>query len=363
MNTPQVKQKIQFCASADSTRIAYATTGQGPPLLKIANWLTHIEFDFDGLIWRHWFSELSARHTLYRYDMRGSGLSDWDITDFSLEACLADLEAVVKATGLERFALLGISAGCAVAVAYAVRYPQRVSQLVLYGGYTRGGLARAVSQAARDECEAMLKLMEVGWDREDAAYRQIFATQFLPQGSSEQHRELNRIARLSTSPNNAALISRAFSNQDCRTLAPKVTCPTLVLHARNDARVPFDEGRQLAALIPDARFVPLESQNHILMEHEPAWPQFLEAVHDFLPTAAAAAEFPLPLAFSELSPREHEVLLLIAEGLSNQQIADRLFRSEKTVRNHINSIFSKIGVQNRAQAIVRVHDAGIGHRA
>jgi pimeloyl-ACP methyl ester carboxylesterase/DNA-binding CsgD family transcriptional regulator len=356
-----VDQKIQFGTSADGTRLAYATTGKGSPLVKVANYLTHIEFDFEGIVWRHWFTALSADRTLYRYDMRGGGLSDWDVTDFSLDACVADLEAVVDALGLERFPILSISAGCLVAIAYAVRHPHRVARMAIYGGMAAGGLARAKTREEREEREAMLKLIELGWDRENAAFRQIYAMQFLPEGTMEQHRAFNHITRLTTCSRNAAEITRAFTNTDISALARRVTCPTLVLHARHDARVPFDEGRRLAALIPGARFQPLESHNHILMEDEPAWPRFLEAFRAFVPPDvdyAPDAVFPAKLA--QLSSREREVIALIADGLDNREIAGRLFLSEKTVRNHINSIFSKLDLKTRAQAIVLARDCGLG---
>jgi pimeloyl-ACP methyl ester carboxylesterase/DNA-binding CsgD family transcriptional regulator len=354
-------QQIRFCTSADGTRIAYAVSGEGPPLVKVANWLTHIEFDVQSPVWRHWFSEFSSNRTLVRYDERGSGLSDWNAADLSLDAWVSDLEAVVDALGLTRFPLLGISQGGAVAVAYAARHPDRVSQLVLYGAFACGRLARPGTPQERDESESMLRLVELGWDREDAAFRQLFATQFLPEGTQEQHRAFNQIARLSTSSAGAARLLRAIWSLDVRDLAPAVRCPTLVLHARHDRRVDFNQGRELASLIPGAHLVALESQNHILLESEPAWSDFVQTVRAFVPTAGGApGAMTASRALAELSVRELEVLGLIAHGLSNGEIAQRLFRSEKTIRNHINSIFSKLGVSTRAQAIVRARDAGLG---
>jgi pimeloyl-ACP methyl ester carboxylesterase/DNA-binding CsgD family transcriptional regulator len=350
-------EPIRFCASSDGTRIAYAVTGSGPPLVKSANWLTHIEFDANSPVWRHWIDEISRDHSLVRYDERGCGLSDWEAADLSFDSWVADLEAVVDAAGLDRFPLLGVSQGGAVAVAYAVRHPERVTHLVLYGAYARGIAVRAKSAAEIEENEMAIKLAERGWDRDNPAFRQTFATLIQPEGSPEQHRSITDMMRLSTSAQNAGRLLREFAGIDVRAIAPRVNCPTLVLHARNDSRVQFEEGLFFASLIPGARFVPLESRNHILLENEPAWQQFVSEIRDFLPA-------PVPVgsggAFAALSAREREVLGLVAQGLDNHQIAARLFLSEKTVRNHVTSIFSKLEVQSRAQAIVRARDAGLG---
>lgn len=354
-------QQIRFCTSSDGVRIAYATSGKGPPLVKAANWLTHLEFDWTSPVWRHWLVECSLGRTLVRYDERGCGLSDWDVADLSFEAWVRDLEVVVDAAGLTRFALLGISQGGAVAVAYAARHPERVSHLVLYGAFARGKKVRATSQEEIDENEMTISLAVRGWGRENPAYRQVFATLFLPEGSPEQHRWFTDVQRLSTSADNAGRLLREFSDVDVRALAPRVACPTLVLHARDDARIAFDEGRLFAALIPGARLVPLESRNHILLESEPAWGAFVAELRGFLPDSVSTVETgSTPGPFAELSAREQEVLGLIAQGVDNHRIAERLFLSEKTVRNHINHIFSKLGVQTRAEPIVRARDAGFG---
>ena len=358
METVRPKQKILFCTSQDGARIAYSLSGTGPPLVKAANWLTHLDFDWESPVWRHWYSELLRGHCLLRYDQRGCGLSDWNAADLSLAAWVRDLETVVDSAGFTRFPLIGFSQGGSVAIAYAARHPERVSQLVLYGAIGRGRLAGATSQAQRDECEAMLKLVELGWDRDNPAFRQVFALHFLPRGTGEQHRAFNENARLSTSPTNAARLIREFWSLDVLALAAQVRCDTLVMHARNDQRVPFDQGRQLATLIPRARLVPLESDNHILLEEEPAWVQFMRELGGFIGNGGSPGSRQDP--FAALSPREHNVVALIADGLNNRQIAARLFLSEKTVRNHINRIFSKLGVRNRAQAIVRARDAGFG---
>jgi pimeloyl-ACP methyl ester carboxylesterase/DNA-binding CsgD family transcriptional regulator len=352
-------QQIHFCTSSDGVRIAFVRTGHGQPLVKAAHWLTHIEFDRTSLVWRHWIAELSRHYALLRYDERGCGLSDWDAADLSFEGWVRDLEAVVDAAGLERFPLLGISQGGPVAVAYAVRHPERVSHLVLYGTFALGRLVR--SQQEREEGELMIRLAELGWGKEDPAFRQVFTLQFLPDGTLEQHRSFSEFQRLTTSPANAARLMREHGPINIRDLLPKVSCPTLVLHPRGDLRIPFEQGRLVAALIPGARFVPLESRNHILLEDEPAWGRFIAELRAFLPDGTSAAESgSSPRTFADLSAREREILELIAQGLDNHEIAARLFLSEKTVRNHITSIFSKLEVQSRAQAIVRARDAGFG---
>lgn len=354
-------EQIRFCTSGDGARIAFATTGDGPPLVKAANWLTHIEFDWTSPVWRHWLSELSRKRTLIRYDERGCGLSDWNIENISLDAWVSDLEAVVDSTGLKRFALIGMSQGGPVCVAYAARHPERVSHLVLSGAFARGRFLWAASQSEIDEYEMAIRLAELGWDRDNPAFRQTFATQILPEGSVDQHHSFTEMMRMSTSALNAGRILREVGKLDVRALAQRVRCPTRVFHSRHDSRVPFDEGRLLAASIPGARFVPLEGKNHVLLDTEPAWAEFAAEINAFLP--GSMSKVALPASFAQLSSREVELLDLIAEGLDNTQIARRLFLSEKTVRNHITSIFAKLDVPNRAQAIVRARNAGLGQGA
>jgi pimeloyl-ACP methyl ester carboxylesterase/DNA-binding CsgD family transcriptional regulator len=291
-----------------------------------------------------------------RYDERGCGLSDWDVPELSFEAWVRDLETVVDAVGVEHFSLLGLSQGGPIAIAYAVRHPERVSHLIVYGAYARGWLKRNATPQKRKEAEMMNELAELGWGKENPAFRQFFTTQFIPDGTPEQHRWWNQLERVATSPENAARFMRVFNEIDVTALAPKVSCPTLVLHATQDARVPFDEGRLIASLIPGSRFVPLESRNHILLEHEPAWRHWLEEVRAFLPAGSAGA------AFHGLTHRELDLVELIAQGRDNAQIAARLALSEKTVKNHITSIFAKLEVENRSQAIVLAREAGFGKK-
>ncbi len=283
---PLTEQQIRFCTSSDGARIAYATTGTGPPLVKAANWLSHLEFDWNSPVWRHWIRELSRDHTLVRYDERGCGLSDWAAEEFSLDAWVRDLEAVVDRLGLERFPLLGLSQGGPIAIAYTLRHPERVSRLILYGSYSRGRTHRPLSEREREEREVMLRMIAVGWGQGHAAFRQVFTSLFIPGGSPEQVHWFNELQRVSATPENAARIARTFDDLDVRDLAPGLELPTLVLHASGDLRIPFDEGRLLASLIPRARFVPLESGNHILLESEPAWHRFIREVRAFLGVSA-----------------------------------------------------------------------------
>lgn len=357
-----LRQQIRFASTPDGVRIAYATSGAGPPLVKAANWLSHLEFDWDSPVWRHWLRDLAFDHTLIRYDERGCGLSDWEVPDLSFEAWVRDLETVVDAMALARFDLLGISQGGAVAVAYAARHPERVNHLVLYGAYLRGRLKRDPMPAQAEEAQIMVKLIELGWGRENPAFRSAFTAQFIPGGTLEQISWFDKLQRVSTSPANAARFLQAFNSLDAVALAPQVSCPTLVLHARGDERVPFDEGRRVAALIPGARFVPLDSPNHVLLE-EPAWTVFIDEVRSFLAPSGIGAQthHARHLAtLGRLTAREEQILDQIARGLNNADIARHLGLRAKTVRNHITSIFSKLGIATRAQAIVRAREAGFG---
>src|SRR5262245_54012968 len=304
---PAARQQIRFCTSHDGARIAYATSGRGPPLVKAANWLSHLEFDWESPVWSALLGELSTRHLLIRYDERGCGLSDWNVADLSFEAWVRDLETVVEATGVERFPLLGISQGASIAVAYAVRHPERVTHLIIQGGYARGRLKRGATPELREEAETMNKLAELGWGQENPAFRQFFTTQFMPGGTPEQHHWFNELERISTSPRNAGRFMRVFNEIDVVELLPKVTCPTLVLHATRDARVPFEEGKLIASLISGAHFVPLESGNHLLLELDPAWKRWVDEFRAFLPGE------PADKAFAALTRRERDLVELIAQ--------------------------------------------------
>lgn len=289
-----IEQQIRFCHTDDGVRIAYATVGSGPPLVKAANWLSHLEYDWQSPVWGKTLETLARQRTLIRYDERGCGLSDHDPGDFSFEAWVRDLETVVETVGLRRFPLLGISQGGGVAIAYAMRYPDRVSHLILYGAYARGKYQRENAALAREEEQALMHLVRIGWGRDNPAFRQLFTSLFLPGGTPEQHRWFNDLQRISTSPENAIRFMQVFADMDVRALAAQLRVPTLVLHATDDARVPFDEGRLLASLIPDARFVPLDSANHILLDSEPAWGVFVDELLGFIATERGPSQHALP---------------------------------------------------------------------
>jgi pimeloyl-ACP methyl ester carboxylesterase/DNA-binding CsgD family transcriptional regulator len=351
-------QHIRFCTSRDGTRIAYAVCGSGPPLVFVAHFVHHLKFDWDSPVWQPWISALARRHTLIRYDFRGVGLSDRDHVDFSFEKLVDDFEAVVKAARVERFALFAMTAGARIVMPYVVRNPDRVSHLVLYGTSPSGPLTRRAPAAQTEDMRLQLKAMELGWPQEIPGYGTFFASLHIPDATPEQSRSFNDLLRLTTTPKNAVSLLHTLVESDMHDLLPQVRCPTLVLHARQSAVLRFDDGRAVAALVPDARFVPLESRNHILLESEPAWQHFINEIEEFLPASEGA---PAPL-LDELTARERDILELVAQGLSNDQVSARLKISEKTVRNHVSTVLSKIGASSRAQAVAIARDAGFGQR-
>jgi pimeloyl-ACP methyl ester carboxylesterase/DNA-binding CsgD family transcriptional regulator len=353
MTTP-----IRYCRSFDGVRIAFARSGYGPEMVEVASWLNHLEHDWKSPVWGPRLTNLTKRFTLTRYDVRGCGLSDRRVKDLSFDANVKDLEAVVDAAGLGQFVLLGCCSASGVAIAYAARHPEQVSHLILYGAFARGRLKRNPSPEEIDEADTMLKLVKLGWGRENPALRQVYTTLFIPDSRPEQFHWFTELQRLSTSPETAIRLIHEFDTMDVSEMLAEIQCPTLVLHSRGDSRVPFAEGQHLARAIPKAEFVPLESRNHILLDHQPAWRQFFNETARFVRNHPATAD--TKVGFMELTGREREVLDLIARGLDNAQIADRLSLSTKTVRNHINSIFGKLGTPNRARAIVRAREAGLG---
>jgi pimeloyl-ACP methyl ester carboxylesterase/DNA-binding CsgD family transcriptional regulator len=337
-----MEQEIRFCTAPDGVRLAWARHGRGPALVKTANWLTHLEFDWESPVWRHWLEGLGERHTLIRYDERGCGLSDRELPALSLDLWVSDLEAVIDAAGLDRVTLIGISGGAPIAIAYAVRHPDRVDRLVLYGGYARGRARRGEQQ--RERLEALVSAIRTGWADPDPTFRHLFTMMFLPQGNAEQMGWYDELQRESTSAENAVRIYLARSEVDVSELARSVTANALVAHGRGDRVVPFEEGRILASVLPAARLMPLESVNHILLPDEPAWAAFLSEVHAFLGVAEPSATAALPA----LSNRELEVLEHVAAGLSNDEIAGRLYVSTRTVERHLSNIYVKLGVSGKA---------------
>ncbi len=358
-STPE--QIVRFLTTTDGVKLAYALTGSGPPLVKASNWLSHLEHDWVSPIWRPWFSFLSGRNRLLRYDPRGCGLSDWVGERLVLEYQVADLAAVVAAAGLQRFAMIGLSQGAAIAVEYAARNPERVSHLILCGGYAQGWARRGDAEQVR-QGTALVEAIRIGWGQNNPAFRQLFASLFCPDATEEQAHWFAELMRLTTRPEIAARILESLGTIDVTGSLSSVRAPTLVMHVRNDGRCPYEQGRLLAAGIPGARFVTLEGRNHILLENEPAWQKFRDTFSEFLghePGAPQVLPEPGALMLGELTTRETEILRLVAAGASNLQISGKLFISEKTVRNHLTSIFAKLNVSSRAQAIVFARDAGL----
>jgi len=352
-------QRIRYVRTSDGVQLAWAEAGTGPVMIKAANWLTHLEYEWESPVWRHWIHFFSDNFRFIRYDERGCGMTDPNVGDVSLERWVEDLEAVIAASGVqEPFSLLGISQGGPICVAYAVRHPERVSKLVLYGAYARGAFQRGDADRS-SFYRAMIDLVRLEWGSDNPTFRQVFTSRFIPGGTDEQLGWFNDICRKTLTAEIAARLLESRAELNVTHLLEKVRTPTLVLHARGDSVAPVAEGHILAAGIPGAQFVELDSKNHILLEHEPAWERFCDEVREFMGSKGPShGEDP---AFASLSPREREVLTLIAEGMSNAQIAERLSISEKTVRNHASNLFDKLGVWTRAQAIVFAMERGFNH--
>lgn len=348
-SAPQTAE-IRFAQVASGARIAWARHGRGPVLVRVAHWMTHVEHDLRSPIWKPWLDRLGRGLEVVRYDERGCGLSGSDDVPLGLDASTEELSAVVAATGAPRVALLGQSGAAAPAIAYAVRHPERVSHLVLLGGYLAGLLHQSPSTQTLAFHEASLRLVELGWGRRDPAVQQFFTTRFIPDASQDEARALNEQQRLSCGAARAVQIMRARTLLDVRALAPLVQCPTLVLHAEGDQIVPLSMGRDLAAAIPGARFVTLPTRNHIPLAADPAFELFCQSVSSFLRPERAAPQ---------LTPRERDLAALVAQGLDNLQIAAHLGVADKTVRNALSSLYAKLEVEGRPQAVVRARELGL----
>jgi pimeloyl-ACP methyl ester carboxylesterase/DNA-binding CsgD family transcriptional regulator len=346
----KLSQSIRFCTSEDGTRIAVASCGEGKVIVRAAHWLSHVDYDLESPVWRPWLQVLSARNRFVRYDPRGCGLSDRHVADLSIEAWHADLDAVTATIEQPSFVLLGLSQGGALSIAYALRHPERVSHLVLLNAYGQGARVRAKTEAERLEAETFVNFVRIGWGRENPAFCQFFTNLFIPNGTQEQHRWWGDLERVTASADVAARLLWQMQGIDVLDLAAKLRVPTLIAHSRGDMRVPFDEGCKLAAAIPGARFLPLESKNHVLLPTEPAWAVFQDELDAFL--GHERPKQPRAIREAGLTPAEAALLDLVKEGLDNRAIAQRLSKSVKTVRNQLSMIFSKLGVHSRSQAIV-----------
>lgn len=358
MNAPDPSEQIRFCTSRDNARIAFASAGAGSPLVWLGHWSRHLRFDWQSPVWRPWLRLLTRRHRVIRYDWRGCGLSDREGVEHTYDKHLEDLEAVVDAAGLNEFVLFGQAGACSTCLTYAARNPARVSRLVLYGCQTRGRMVRD-DPKFRSEGEALLKMIELGWDNRTPAFAKFTTMLHMPDAKAGQLKAYDDLLHLATTPANAIALLRVFFNADAGDDAQRVRCPTLVIHAREDAIVPFEEGRRAAALIPNARFAPIESRNHILQEDEPAWQQLARELENFLPVAPAGAG---ASRLQLLTAQENRVLGLLARGMDNGEIAGTLKISEKTVRNHVSNVLGKLEVGSRAKAVALARDSGIGQR-
>jgi len=349
-----LRQQIRYVKAADGTCLAWAQAGEGALVVKAANWLTHLEYEWQSPVWQHWLQFFAGNFRFVRYDERGCGMSEWRDVELTARQWTDDLEAVIDAADpKEPAALLGISQGAVASIGYALRHPERVSRLILYGGYARGPYMRGTPQAEATY-RAVIELARVAWGSDNPSLRQVFTSRFIPDATPEQLAWFNELCLKTTHGEVAAKLLDSRGRVDIESQLADVRVPTLVLHARDDGVVPVAEGRLLASAIPNAQFIELESRNHILLDEEPAWRRFQEAVIDWMrPEQPASAG-----VFDALSARERDVLALMGDGLSNADIAARLEISDKTVRNHASNIFDKLGVWSRAQAIVFARDRG-----
>jgi pimeloyl-ACP methyl ester carboxylesterase/DNA-binding CsgD family transcriptional regulator len=344
-NAPE--QEIRFCRAADGTRLAYAIHGSGPPLVVVSCWLSHLQHDWQSPVWRHFLDQLGDLATVIRYDERGFGMSDWTVEDFSIEARLSDLEAILDATGYERFALLGMSGGSAVAMAYSIAHPERVSRLILYGTVCGEPVIFTPEELAEEE--TYRSMIRVGWAKDDPEFRRVFTRKFIPDATEEQMRWFDDLQRMSTSPANAVTSRIARLEVDIEADLPRITAPTIVLQAIGDRSTTFDNAVSVSSRIPGARLIPLQSRNHILLADEPAWKVFIDEVSSFLePERRAYSEVAPDQPAEALSPREVDVLRLAAEGRTNEEIAAALTLSARTVERHLSNTYAKLGLSGRA---------------
>jgi pimeloyl-ACP methyl ester carboxylesterase/DNA-binding CsgD family transcriptional regulator len=348
-------QSIRYLRTNDGIQLAWAAMGAGQPLIKAANWLTHLQYDLESPVWKHWIEFFAKHFRFIRYDERGCGMTQWQVPDVSVRTWIGDLEAVAAVAEPQGSAVvLGISQGAATGIGYAVRHPERVSHLILYGGYATGWALRGDAEGLR-RYQAIVELIRLGWGTDNVAFRQVFTSRFVPDASAEQLHWFNDLCKRTTTPEIAAHLMLARSDVDVRELLHQVSVPTLVIHAADDNVTPISASRDLAAGIPGAEFVQLESRNHVLLENEPAWSRFKDVVLEFTGQSPARDQ---DRRFAELTSRERDVLGGLVAGFSNAEIAASLHISDKTVRNIVSRIFDKLNVKSRAQAIVLARDFG-----
>jgi pimeloyl-ACP methyl ester carboxylesterase/DNA-binding CsgD family transcriptional regulator len=354
-----VDQRIAFARAKDKTTIAYALSGEGPPLVRAGTWLTHVHHDWDSPFLGHWLRFMSERHTLVRYDPRGCGLSQTDVGSFTFDDWVADLEAVVDRLELQSFPLFGMSQGAAVAAEYAIRHPQRVTQLILYAPLVTGWRNRTSPGA--QQWQLMEQLVLTGWGEDNMAFPSMFAHLFVPQSPPETRQWYAELQRKMATKEVASRFMSVLAELNMFRRLKEVRVPTLVIQIARDQVVDPRSAPGIASEIPGSEFVSIDSSNHILVEDEPGWQEFKNIFTRHVPGSAAPARRDAAALekLGQLSQREQMILGEIAKGLNNREIAAGLFISEKTVRNHITSIFDKLGVSSRAQAIVLAKQAGL----
>lgn len=355
-----VVQDIRFARSADGVGIAYAVHGSGPPLLIDGCWLSHLQFDWESPVWRHFLIEMGKIATVIRYDERGHGLSDRGVTDHSLEDRVADLEAVVEDAGLDRFALMAMAQGGPVGIEYAARHPENLTRLVFYGSYP--GAHAAATPEELELYAAFESLIRVGWARPTSEFRRVFSSMMIPGGTEEQMRWIDDLQQRACDTETAVSSRAQRQVTDSSWRLPELDLATLVIHSRGDQMVEFHHARDLAAGIRGARLVALDSSNHIVLADEPAWQTFLREITDFLePDRTPAREAVADDVAALVSPRELDILRLAAAGHDNDAIAAELFLSVRTVERHLQNAYAKLGLSGRTArtaAVARLLSGG-----
>jgi pimeloyl-ACP methyl ester carboxylesterase/DNA-binding CsgD family transcriptional regulator len=351
-----IQRDIRFCKSSDGVELAMGLYGRGPPLIKAATWLSHIELERASPFDRQLIETFAPEFRYVTYDARGCGLSQRRVEEVSFEAWVRDLEAVVDALGLQTFPLLGISQGAAVSVAYAARHPERVSRLILLGGFATSYFSTGKSDpAVVEEAQTLLKIVELGWGSARPAFRQVFVSKFMPDATAEQWREFDALQKATVAPEMAVRYLQTMYSINIKDLAPQVRCPVLALHMKGDQLIYFDQGRRLAASIPGARFVPLEGNNHIPLPHEPAWTVFANEVSRFLGVKQNEASGASRVS---LTPRQRDVLARVARGQTDKQIARDLHLSPRTIEMHVAGAMKALGAKSRAEAVAKSSEHG-----